>query len=201
MGGVVNHGQVLGADHLGAAAGAAALRAAIVHPGVRDAEFGAAHMQDERQAPLRQGGPDGFVQGMAGGASARRVRRYPQGAEAQGGGVLDLRQGPFRVVQSGHGDANEASIRAAELRHRSIVGAGGGVAQIDAGRAEDGPGAEGGEDHLPLEAEQVQRLSALLAAEGAQRVVPLGAAGEVVPQGGELRPALRRMAALPGVGG
>ena len=105
-----------------------------------------------------------------------------------------------RIVQRHHGDADEPGVGVAEFGHGAVVGPGRAVAQIGGGRGEDGAGAEGGEDDLPLEPKQVQRLAALLAAERAQGVVPLGAAGEVVAKGGQLRPSAWVMAAPPGMG-
>ena len=201
VGAVVDDRQVFGADHFRPAPGAAVVRAPVVHPRVGDRELGAADVQDEGNAAFRQDGPDGFVERMARGSPARRFRRNPHCAQAEADCAFDFLKGFVRIVQRHHGDADEPGIGSAELSHGTVVSPGCAVAQAGSGRGEDGAGAKRGEDHLPPEAQLVQRLAALLAAERAQGIVPLRAAGEVLAKGGQLRPPAWAVAATARVGG
>ena len=197
--GLEDHRQILGADHLGAAAGALALRAAVVHPLVGNGQRGTADMQDERRTGLFQPPPDGIVIGMAGGAAAGRSGRNPDGAELQRQRFVDQGDGALGIVQRHQCNADQSSVAVAELRHGAIVSGSRGVANVHIRGAEDLRGAERREHHLATEPQQIQRQAPLLAAEGAQGVVPLGAAGDAIAQRNEFGHRLRRMAARASV--
>ncbi len=193
LGAMIDHGEIFGTDHLGATPGSAPVRAAVVHPRVGDGQWAAADVQDEGHLQIGQQGPDGLVQDVSGRTAAGRVGGDPHRSQAQGLGVLDLGDGGVDLVQGHDGHAEQARIGVAELRHRAIVRRSRRVADGEGLGFEDQPGAETGKHHLSLEPKQLQRRGALVAVEGAEGLVPLGAAGEVVAQSGQLGDHVRRV--------
>jgi len=147
----------------------------------------AADVEEDRDPGLLGRGPYRVEGDVAGRMARRAARGDQQGLGAQGDRLPPGLRGAVEIHQRHIGGGQEATVDGAEVGHHPVVGLGGGVAEVE-GSALVEPEvakAEGGEHQLAGEAQQVEGLGSVGAAEGAQGLVVLAQQDVVVLAGAE----------------
>jgi hypothetical protein len=121
-------------------------------------------VQDERHPPLGHRRPDRIVRRMTRRTAARRIGGDPDRPQPHLRGARDLIQGQRRIVQRRNRHPDQPGIGLAEGGHGPVVRPRDRIARHKRG-LEGRPGAEGGEDDLGLEAQEVERQGSFGAAE------------------------------------
>ena len=138
---------------------------------------GPADVQDDGDSGLLRPGPDAEQVGVAGRARGRATGRHEERRRAVGQGLLGSLDGPHRVGKGHVAGREQAPVDGAELEHAPVVGAGGGVGQVEVAAVLEvvqAPVVEGVEQQLTSEAQEVERPGPVLGDERAGR-------GEVLP--------------------